>query len=83
MRKVLDPKLQPEEIEKMVFAAKYEGYVVDLIKALAKEVKFKYEMYIVADKAYGAYNEKTGQWNGMIRDLIDRVRTFLYSCIII
>ena len=66
---------EPEALEAMTFSEKYEGYVVDLIRELSKEVKFKYKMYIVEDKNYGSFNEKTGQWNGMIRDLIDHVST--------
>ena len=65
--------MEEEERAKAAFSTLYEGYVVDLIKALSKQVKFKYEMYIVADGAYGAYNEKTGKWNGMIADLINHV----------
>ena len=65
---------EQEALEVMPFSEKYEGYVVDLIRELKKEVKFNYRMYIVADQAYGAYDEKTGLWNGMIRDLIDHVR---------
>ena len=42
---------EPEVLEKMPFAQKYEGYVVDLIRALSKQVKFKYNMYIVEDGA--------------------------------
>ena len=64
---------EPEVLEKMPFAQKYEGYVVDLIRALSKQVKFKYNMYIVEDGAYGA-QLPNGEWNGMIRDLIDHVR---------
>jgi len=64
---------EPEALEAMQFSEKYEGYVVDLIRELGSEVKFKYKMYIVADKNYGSYNELTGTWNGMIRDLIDHV----------
>ena len=63
----------PETLERMSFGEKYEGYVVDLIKELSREVKFKYEMYIVEDRNYGSYNEKTGKWNGMIADLLDHV----------
>ena len=76
MAKVLDRMPEPEEYARMVFTAKYEGFVVDLIKELSREVKFKYEMYIVADQNYGAFNQKTGQWNGMIKDLIDHVCVF-------
>merc|ERR1712165_169660 len=57
--------MEEEERAKAAFSTLYEGYVVDLIKALSKQVKFKYEMYIVADGAYGAYNEKNRkvEWN--------------------
>ena len=69
---------EPEVLEKMPFAQKYEGYVVDLIRALSKQVKFKYNMYIVEDGAYGA-QLPNGEWNGMIRDLIDHVRNVLIT----
>ena len=68
-------KMEEEERAKAAFSTLYEGYVVDLIKALGKQVKFKYEMYIVADGNYGAFDERTGKWNGMIQDLITHVRT--------
>ena len=66
-------EMEEEERAKAAFSTLYEGYVVDLIKALSKQVKFKYEMYIVADGNYGALNEQTGKWNGMIADLINHV----------
>ena len=74
MKKELDPNIQPETLERMSFAEKHEGYVVDLIKELSRQVKFKYTMALVNDGAYGSYNPATGQWNGMIRELIEHVR---------
>ena len=71
-----------ETIERMSFAEKYEGYVVDLIKNLSQEVKFKYEMYLVADGEYGRINPKTGLWTGMIKDLIDHVSLIKYYIMI-
>ena len=70
-------EMEEEERAKAAFSTLYEGYVVDLIKALSKQVKFKYEMYIVADGNYGALNEQTGKWNGMIADLINHVSSAL------
>ncbi len=73
MKKMLDvPK---EALERMSFEEKYEGYVIDFIKALSKEVKFKYKFQMVADGKYGGRDQKTGEWNGMIRELIDQVST--------
>ena len=37
-------EMEEEEGAKAAFSTLYEGYVVDLIKALSKQVKFKYEM---------------------------------------
>ena len=63
-----------EALERMSFEEKYEGYVIDLVQALARALKFKYKFHIVGDGKYGGYNEETGEWNGMIRELQDQVR---------
>jgi ionotropic glutamate receptor len=71
MKKILDvPK---EALERMSFEEKYEGYVIDLLKYLSEEVKFKYKFHLVGDGKYGSLNENTGEWNGMLRELIDQV----------
>ncbi|RWS26385.1 glutamate receptor: ionotropic kainate 3-like protein 2, partial [Leptotrombidium deliense] len=49
---------------------RYEGYAVDLIEELSKILQFKYEFKEVDDKAYGSLNETTGDWNGMIGEII-------------
>ena len=56
----------------MSFEEKYEGYVIEFVKYLAEEVKFKYKFQLVGDGKYGGLNPKTGEWNGMIRELIDK-----------
>jgi len=57
--------------ERMSFEELYEGYVIDFMKALSKEVKFKYKIHMVGDGKYGGFNKETGEWNGMLRELID------------
>jgi len=47
----------------------YEGYSIDLLKKLSKEVKFKFTIKLVSDGKYGQYDEKTQQWSGMIGEL--------------
>lgn len=47
------------------------GYSIDLIDEIAKLLNFRYEFYLVADGQYGSL--KNGQWNGLIKDLLDRV----------
>ncbi|XP_013787893.1 glutamate receptor ionotropic, kainate 2-like [Limulus polyphemus] len=50
---------------------KFEGYCIDLIHELSAILGFKYSIQLVKDKAHGSKNER-GEWNGMIRELIDR-----------
>uniref|UniRef100_A0A8C0B873 Glutamate receptor n=1 Tax=Buteo japonicus TaxID=224669 RepID=A0A8C0B873_9AVES len=51
---------------------RFEGYCIDLLKELAIILGFTYEIRLVEDGKYGAQDEK-GQWNGMIKELIDHV----------
>ena len=55
----------------------YEGYCIDLLKELARNLKFKYEIYPSPDGLYGAetYN---GTWDGMIGELIRKVCKYHY-----
>ncbi|GFQ98585.1 glutamate receptor ionotropic, kainate 2 [Trichonephila clavata] len=49
---------------------RYEGYCVDLIEAIADDLKFQYKIKEVDDGSYGRKDD-LGEWNGMIRELID------------
>ena len=46
----------------------YRGYLVDLLNALSKFLKFKYKIKIVDDGKYGTFNGS--KWNGMIGEVI-------------
>ncbi|KAG0429103.1 hypothetical protein HPB47_023958, partial [Ixodes persulcatus] len=50
---------------------RFEGYCVDLMDALAKKIGFQYSLHLVKDGLYGSPTS-SGEWNGMIRELIDR-----------
>lgn len=52
---------------------RFEGYCVDLLRELSGILGFRYEIRLVEDGKYGAFEESTGQWNGMIRELMDHV----------
>lgn len=58
--------LQPERI-------RYEGFCIDLLSAIAKNLGFTYELYEVEDGRFGALDEQTGEWHGLVRELIDKV----------
>ena len=51
----------------------FQGFCKDIIEKLAKDLNFTYDMYIVTP---GSYSDKmsNGTSNGMIRDLIRKVK---------
>ncbi len=51
---------------------RFEGFCVDLLREISELVGFKYKIELVPDGKYGA-PDKHGEWNGMVRQLIDRV----------
>uniref|UniRef100_A0A8D0AD31 Glutamate receptor n=1 Tax=Sander lucioperca TaxID=283035 RepID=A0A8D0AD31_SANLU len=51
---------------------RFEGFCIDLLKELANVLGFTYEIRLVPDGRYGSQDDK-GQWNGMIRELIEHV----------
>ena len=52
----------------------YEGFVVDLASKIASIVGFNYT--IMPTKAHGSV-DKSGQWNGMIKELLEEVKNDL------
>ncbi|XP_070567432.1 glutamate receptor ionotropic, kainate 2-like [Ptychodera flava] len=50
---------------------RFEGFCVDLLKAIADIVKFEYEIRIVPDGRYGG-EVSPGVWNGMVGQLVER-----------
>lgn len=59
---------------------RYEGFCVELIKEVAQKVGFNYTIRLAPEAKYGIYNPQTGEWNGIVRELMDRVQFlhFLY-----
>ncbi|KAM4704300.1 glutamate receptor ionotropic, kainate 4 isoform 2-T2 [Rhinophrynus dorsalis] len=50
---------------------RYEGFCVDMLKELAKILRFNYKIRLVADGVYGV-PELNGTWTGMVGELISR-----------
>lgn len=46
------------------------GFSIDLLGIIERELQFSPEIYFVADGQYGIFDEKTGKWNGIIRELL-------------
>lgn len=57
---------------------RYEGFCIDLLKNIAAMVGFEYRIELVPDGKYGVIDMDTGEWNGIVRQLMDKVR-FLFS----
>ena len=51
----------------------YEGFSNDLIAAIAAEAKFQYKIVLAPDGQRGSRNPVTGKWNGIIKELQERV----------
>lgn len=58
--------------------ARFEGYSLDLIDAVAKNVGFKYRFELAPDGKYGGYNKVTKKWDGLIKQLLERVIKALF-----
>jgi ABC-type amino acid transport substrate-binding protein len=61
---------KPKDGEILEGNDRYEGYCVDLAKKIAEICNFTYEIRLVKDGQYGSYIEKTGEWNGMIGEIL-------------
>ncbi|XP_046446543.1 glutamate receptor ionotropic, kainate 2-like isoform X4 [Daphnia pulex] len=51
---------------------RYEGFCVELIKEIAHLVGFNYTIRLAPEAKYGISDPKTGEWNGIVRELMDR-----------
>lgn len=52
---------------------RYEGFGIELIERLADMLGFNYTFLLQEDGSYGSRDHTTGQWNGMMREIIDGV----------
>ena len=58
---------------------RFEGFCIELIREIAGIVGFHYTIRLTPEAKYGIFNPDTGEWNGIVRELMDRV---LYHCTI-
>lgn len=63
---------------------KFEGFAVDLVDAIfqilqtEQNLNYTYKFIHTEDKEYGKYIKKDKKWNGLIGDLLDKVRSIVY-----
>lgn len=53
--------------------SRFEGFCIDLLKEIASMVGFEYRIELVPDGKYGVIDLDTGEWNGIVRQLMDKV----------
>lgn len=52
---------------------RFYGFCVDVLELVARYVGFDYILDLVPDRKYGAKNSQTGEWNGMVAQLMKYV----------
>lgn len=53
--------------------ARFEGFCIDLLKGIARQIGFQFDIRLVPDHMYGVYDPETKSWNGIVRELMERV----------
>ncbi|XP_057367560.1 glutamate receptor ionotropic, kainate 2-like [Daphnia carinata] len=70
--KLSDPYFMLKESADMLTGNdRFEGFVVDVIDEVSKLLGFKYVLRLAADSNYGSLDPVTGEWNGIIRELLE------------
>lgn len=68
------PFLKKKEAEEGILLEgneRYEGYVVDLINEMRKDLGFKYILEVIPDGQYGSLDPNTKKWNGLVKHLLE------------
>lgn len=60
---------------------RFYGFCVDILDRISREVGFEYILDLVPDRKYGAKDPNTGEWNGMVAQLMKHVSSFCWLCL--
>lgn len=74
MTRAEKPYVMVKEDRNLTGNARFEGFCIDLLKGIATQIGFQYSIRLVPDNMYGVYDPETKTWNGIVRELMDRVR---------
>ncbi|KYQ56876.1 Glutamate receptor, ionotropic kainate 2, partial [Trachymyrmex zeteki] len=66
------PYVMVKEDKNLTGNARFEGFCIDLLKSIAVQVGFQYAIKLVPDHMYGVYDPETKEWNGIVRELMDK-----------
>ena len=57
---------------------RFYGFAIDLLEEVARISKFSYIVDLNPDGVYGVKNPVTGEWNGIVKQLMAHVRQTLF-----
>ncbi|XP_039496284.1 glutamate receptor ionotropic, kainate 2 isoform X2 [Drosophila santomea] len=66
------PYVMVKEDQNLTGNIRFEGFCIDLLKAIATQVGFQYKIELVPDNMYGVYIPETNSWNGIVQELMER-----------
>ncbi|KAJ1521477.1 hypothetical protein ONE63_003145 [Megalurothrips usitatus] len=72
MTRTEKPYVMLKEDRNLTGNARFEGFCIDLLKWIASQVGFHYAIRLVPDHMYGVYDPASKQWNGIVRELVDK-----------
>jgi len=75
-RRLVNESVEEDAAAAAATAARYEGFCIDLLQQIADRVGFKYRIELVPDGKYGVFDLETAEWNGIVRQLMDKVWIF-------
>ncbi|XP_050080616.1 glutamate receptor ionotropic, kainate 2-like isoform X3 [Anopheles maculipalpis] len=64
--------MRKDSAEKLTGNSQFEGYAIDLIHEISKILGFNYTIRLAPDGRYGSHNKETGEWDGMIKELLEQ-----------
>lgn len=53
----------------------FEGAAIDILDQLSHILGFSYTIYLSPDGKAGVENPRTGEWNGAIKEIIEKVKS--------
>ena len=65
-----DQQISPRNLNQKL---NWVGMVPDIFEHLAETFNFTYDLFESRDGGWGYHNTDTGQWSGIVRDLVDDV----------
>lgn len=64
--------MRKDSAAKLTGNNQFEGYAIDLIREISMILGFNFTFRLVPDGRYGSMNKLTGEWDGMVRELLEQ-----------